>query len=51
MAGHLFTADLPARVCAKCGTSYFDDLGFHSVELITALRRPIKGSGATDRDN
>jgi len=25
VAGHEFTADLPARVCAGCGTSYFDD--------------------------
>jgi DNA-binding transcriptional regulator YiaG len=25
VAGHVFTADLPARVCAGCGTSYFDD--------------------------
>jgi len=26
VAGHVFTADLPAGLCAKCGTSYFDDV-------------------------
>jgi putative zinc finger/helix-turn-helix YgiT family protein len=25
VAGHVFTAKLPARVCAACGVSYFDD--------------------------
>jgi hypothetical protein len=26
VAGHEFAADVPARICAACGTSYFDDL-------------------------
>jgi putative zinc finger/helix-turn-helix YgiT family protein len=38
VAGHEFAADLPARVCAKCGTSYFDDLVVSQFDALVAAR-------------
>lgn len=38
VAGHLFTADLPARLCAKCGTSYFDDLVVGQFDALVAAK-------------
>lgn len=36
VAGHVFTADLPSRVCAACGTSYFDDITVGQFDALVA---------------
>ena len=38
VAGHVFTADLPARLCVKCGTSYFDDLVVGQFDALVAAK-------------
>ena len=38
VAGHVFTADLPGRLCAKCRTSYFDDLVVGQFDALVAAK-------------
>jgi putative zinc finger/helix-turn-helix YgiT family protein len=46
VAGYEFTADLPARVCAGCGTSYFDDRVVGQFDAAVAAR--LAEAGVTD---
>ena len=46
VAGHVFTADLPARVCAGCGTSYFADLVVDQFDTLVAAK--LAEAGVTE---
>ncbi|MBI4518617.1 MAG: helix-turn-helix domain-containing protein [Deltaproteobacteria bacterium] len=46
VAGHVFTADLPARVCAGCATTYFDDLVVSQFDALVAAR--LAEAGVTE---
>ncbi len=46
VAGHVFTADLPARVCGECGTSYFDDLVVGQFDALVAVK--LAEAGVTE---
>ena len=38
VAGHAFTAELPARVCARCGMNYFDDSAVGQFDALVAAK-------------
>lgn len=38
VAGHVFTATLPARVCVGCRTAYFEDLVVSQFDALVAAR-------------
>jgi putative zinc finger/helix-turn-helix YgiT family protein len=46
VAGHEFAADLPARVCAECGTSYFDDPVVGQFDALVAAK--LAEAGVTE---
>ncbi len=46
VAGHVFTADLPARVCAECGTTYFDDRVVGQFDTLVAAK--LAEAGVTE---
>ena len=46
VAGHAFTADLPARVCAQCGTSYFEDRVVSQFDALVAAK--LAEAGVTE---
>jgi hypothetical protein len=46
VAGHEFAADLPARVCAACGTSYFDDPVVGQFDALVAVK--LAEAGVTE---
>jgi putative zinc finger/helix-turn-helix YgiT family protein len=46
VAGHEFAADLPARVCAACGTSYFGDLVVGQFDALVAAK--LAEAGVTE---
>lgn len=46
VAGHAFTTDLPARVCARCGTSYFDDPAVGQFDALVAAK--LAEAGVTE---
>lgn len=48
MAGHVFSADLPARVCAGCGNTYFDDVVVSQFDSLVAAR--LVAAGVTHPD-
>lgn len=48
VAGHEFAADLPAGVCAACGTSYFDDLVVDQFDVLVAAK--LAEAGVTEPD-
>lgn len=46
VAGHEFAADLPARVCVECGTSYVDDLIVSAFDTLVAAK--LAEAGVTE---
>lgn len=46
VAGHLFVADLPARVCGACGTSYVDDPVVGQFDALVAVK--LAEAGVTE---
>lgn len=48
VAGHAFTADLPARVCTQCGTSYFDDRAVGQFDALVAAKLAEAGVTAPE---
>ena len=46
VAGHVFTAALPARVCAGCATAYFEDLVVSQFDALVAAR--LAEAGVTE---
>jgi putative zinc finger/helix-turn-helix YgiT family protein len=45
VAGHVFSAELPARVCTGCGNAYFDDVVVSQFDTLVAAR--LAGAGVT----
>lgn len=48
VAGHAFTASLPARVCASCGEAYFADATVTSFDLVVAATLAEAGVAAAE---
>lgn len=48
VAGHAFTAELPARVCTSCGESYFSDDDVAAFDLAVAAK--LAEAGITDAE-
>lgn len=48
VAGHMFTADLPARVCAECGTTYFEDRVVGQFDALVAAKLAEAGVTAPE---
>ena len=46
VAGHIFIGALPARVCARCAASYFDDLTVGEFDVLVAAK--LAEAGLTD---
>ena len=46
VAGHVFTAQLPSRGCATCGTSYFDDNVVEQFDALVAAK--LAEAGVTE---
>jgi putative zinc finger/helix-turn-helix YgiT family protein len=49
VAGHAFSAKLPALVCAACGESYFTDAAVSSFDLLVAVK--LAQAGLTDAES
>jgi putative zinc finger/helix-turn-helix YgiT family protein len=48
VGGHVFTADLPARVCAACGHSYFEDRVVGQFDALVAAKLAEAGVTAAE---
>lgn len=48
VAGHVFAAKLPARVCGSCGVSYFSDDAVAAFDLAVAARLAEAGITAAE---
>jgi len=48
VAGHVFTARLPARVCVACGESFFADATVSNFDLLVGAR--MAEAGVTDAE-
>jgi len=46
VAGYVFTAELPSRTCAECGTSYFDDAAVGQFDALVAAK--LAEAGVTE---